>query len=512
MNNVVGYLEQSARERPQSCAVVDGQASLTYAQLLDMSKRVGTALAQRGMARRGVVLLMEKGANMLALMMGALWAGAYYVPVDPQAPSRRVAQIVARLADACVVAQDEESAARITRDLGIEVLTPNMLLEVEADDALLAVARAHSLETDPAYVLFTSGSTGEPKGVAVSHHAISAFIESFVGTFGFTAHDRFANQAPFDFDVSTKDIYGALVTGSALVIVPRELFMQPMALVAYLAEQRVTVLTWAVAALCIVTTYHALAEADLSSVRMVLFSGEVMPLKHLREWRAQLPQATFVNLYGPTEITCNCLYHVLDASRSYDEGIPLGASFAHCGVSLVAKDGAQVIEPGKKGEIVVSGPSVALGYVGMPEQTAKAFKQNPLNQRFPERVYCTGDLGTYSAQGELFFAGRKDNQVKYQGHRVELEEIDAEFERMEGVTRCRCVFDEKTKRIRAFFEGTADGKELLARAREELPRYLCPSSLDRVESMPLNKHGKVDRAQLLANRKLNRRARRAGGA
>ncbi len=510
MNNVVGYLTSCAQQRPQACAVVEGEVQLTYAQLYEQSRRAGTALAQRNMARKGVVLVMEKSADMLALMMGALWAGAFYVPVDPQAPVRRLTQIVARLQQCCVVAPDDAQAQELSRELGVPVLTVQQLLSQETDDQLLAGAQAASLETDPAYVLFTSGSTGEPKGVAVSHRAISAFIETFVATFGFTPNDRLANQAPFDFDVSTKDIYGALATGATLVIVPRELFMQPLALVEYLVRQQVTILTWAVAALCIVTTYHALDEADLSCVRMVLFSGEVMPLKHLAEWRAHLPQTTFVNLYGPTEITCNCLYHVLDPNRDYHEGIPMGVAFAHNGVALVADDNTQVTEPGQKGEVVVSGPSVALGYVGMPQQTAKVFVQNPLNPLFPERVYRTGDLGILSEQGEVFFAGRKDNQIKYQGHRVELEEIDAEFERMDGVTRCRCAFDEKTKRIRAFYEGTAERLALLSRARAELPRHLCPSSLDHVESMPLNKHGKVDRAQLLVDRKNAKRARRAG--
>lgn len=177
------------------------------------------------------------------------------------------------------------------------------------------------------YVLFTSGSTGVPKGVAVSHRAVIDFIDDFIARFGFGPDERIANQAPFDFDVSVKDIYGALATGSTLVVVPRALFSAPAALMEYLQGRDITNMTWAVAALCLITSLHGLEGQQLAGVRRVLFSGEVMPISHLRAWMAHVPQATFVNLYGPTEITCNCLYHVVDPAREYPDGLPLGVPF-----------------------------------------------------------------------------------------------------------------------------------------------------------------------------------------
>ena len=509
--NVVEYLEESARRNPTACAVEDEHESITYAELLERSQRVGTALARKNCARQGIIIALEKSANTLSLMMGTLAAGAFYVIVDPHAPELRMRQIIARLSATLVVAEEGGTIDAVAADAGIVPMRPSELLASDIDEELLAQARVQSLETDPAYVLFTSGSTGEPKGVTITHHAIGAFIESFTKTFGFTAEDRFANQAPFDFDVSTKDIYGALSLGATLVIVPRELFMKPVELVAYLAEHEVTVLTWAVAALGIVSSYHALEGASLDHVRMVLFSGEVMPRKHLMDWRSHLPQATFVNLYGPTEITCNCLYHILDPNRSYDEGIPLGTTFDHCNVHLLAADDTEQLAVGEKGEIVVSGPSLSLGYVGMPDVTNAAFVQNPLNKVYPERIYRTGDLATRSEQGELFFAGRKDNQIKLQGNRIELEEVDVAFERVEGVMRCRCVFDAKRKRLRAFYEGTAERQELIDYAKERLPFFMRPSTIERVETMPLNKHGKVDRAQLFETWQRNKRGKKAGG-
>ncbi len=503
--NVASFLEQSAQTFPNKVAVIDSKTSWTYDQLLAYSKRAGTALYQQDAWHRGVVLMMEKSAQTLALMMGSLMAGAYYVPIDPLMPANRLQKIVQRLKDPLVVVPGDMHPDGLDN---AQVVSADVLLSQEADDELLAIARTRSLETDPAYVLFTSGTTGEPKGVAVSHHAIATFIANFTHLMGLTAEDRFANQAPFDFDVSTKDIYGALSLGATLILVDRKLFMQPAALVAHLEEQQPTVLTWAVAALCIVSGYHALDGANLNSVRKVLFSGETMPLKHLNAWREHLPQATFVNLYGPTEITCNCLYHILNPERSYKDGIPLGEAFPHCSVAIIANDGTEITEPGGRGELVIGGPTLALGYVGMPEQTAAAFVQSPLQSTFPERVYRSGDMATITADGEWLFGGRKDHQIKYQGHRIELEEIEAVIESLEGITRCRCVFDTRHNLIRAFYEGTADSADAVSLVRSQLPSHMRPASIEHVEAMPLTAHGKIDRKQLLEGHRARRRSRR----
>ena len=250
----------------------------------------------------------------------------------------------------------------------------------------------------------------------------------------------------------------------------------------YLEEQRVTVMTWAVAALCLITSLHGLDGKTLSAVRRVLFSGEVMPAEHLRTWMEHLPEASFANLYGPTEVTCNCLYHVIERDRDYDEGIPLGVAFPNREVLLVDGEGRPVTEPGTVGELMVRGVSLALGYVGDPERTALSFTQNPLHNHFPDRVYRTGDLAAFNETGELFYRGRKDNQIKHQGHRVELEEVDAAIEGVQGVQRCRCAYDKERKRLIAFYEGTAEAAAVRAEAHEKLPPFMIPTQIVAVES------------------------------
>lgn len=499
--SVLSYLEDDAARHSGRCAVIDEGGSCTYGQLYLRARKVGSALAELGARHRAVVVYMEKGIDALSVMFGALCAGGFYVPVDPQVPAERLARIVGVLQDPLVVADELtlDAAEKVGESTGLsEILLAEDLLNHPVDEALLACARAGVIDSDPAYVLFTSGSTGTPKGVAVSHRAIIDFIDDFVRLFGFEETDRVANQAPFDFDVSVKDIYGALACGCTLVVVPRALFSQPAALVSYLEEKQVTIMTWAVAALCLITSLHGLEGQTLSSVRRVMFSGEVMPVDHLCTWMDHLPEAVFVNLYGPTEVTCNCLYHIIDRDRAYDEGIPLGVAFPNRQVLLVGEDGSLVTEPGATGEILVRGVSLALGYVGDEERTAAVFTQNPLHRRFPDRVYRTGDLGAYSESGELFYRGRKDNQIKHQGHRVELEEVDLAIEAVPGVTRCRCVYDKEKKRLIAFYEGTADAASLRAHALETLPPFMMPTKILPIEAMPLTKNGKVDRAALLA--------------
>lgn len=501
-------LENSAACLPNNTAVVDDKTSLTYAELEVRSKRVGSALSTRDVRGRSVIVAMEKSCDTVCVMMGALYAGASYVPVDLGMPADRLEHILRLLGRPVVVSDTlQQSHGPLLKLYAGEVIDPSELLAADVDEGALDAALKSTLETDPAYILFTSGSTGVPKGVAVSHRAIRSFVGSFVDTLGLRSDDRLANQAPFDFDVSVKDLYGAFAAGATVVIVPRALFMQPLPLVRYLEEHEVSVMVWAVAALCIVSTYHALGQASLHP-RIVAFSGEVMPLKHLRAWRKALPNTTFYNLYGPTEITCNCLYHRLEDGRDYAQGIPLGMPFSHCDVRLVDGDGNEVTQPDIEGEIIVRGPSLALGYVGLPEQTELAFTQNPLNDRYPDRVYHTGDLALRTQTGELFFRGRKDNQIKYQGHRIELEEIDMAIERVGGVRRCRCVFDDKRKRLYGFFEGEATEQSIREYVAQSLPVHMRPTQLRKIDDMPLTKNGKVDRAKLLELASSRGRSRR----
>ena len=379
---------------------------------------------------------------------------------------------------------------------GFNIVTLERLLEENNAGVLLDGVAERVIDTDPLYINFTSGSTGTPKGIAVSHRSVIDFIDCFTQTFGFTENDIFANQAPFDFDVSVKDIYSAFKCSATLVVVPRRLFSAPAELIDYLCDKKVTVMIWAVSALCLLSTFHALDYRTPETVQKILFSGEVMPLKALKEFLKHLPDAMYVNLYGPTEITCNCTYHILEKDRDYSNGIPIGKPFLNEDVFLLDGDDKKVTEKETIGEICVRGTALALGYYSCAEQNNAHFVQNPLNPYYPELIYRTGDLGRYGESGELFFCGRKDFQIKYMGHRIELEEIERAMGAIDGVERCCCLFDEKKSRLKGFYVGLIEKEDLHTEMKGKLPAFMIPGMIRKVDAMPLTKNGKIDRKAL----------------
>lgn len=497
MTNILEYLERSAQLYPEKPALVDEQQSITFAQALENSRRVGSSLALSLAKGQPVAVYMEKSVENLCAFWGIVYAGGFYVSFNTQLPTSRLQQMQSVLQAPFVITDEEHRAALEEVFPPHRILLYQDLVKSTVDRALLAQIRQLHVDTAPLYANFTSGSTGVPKAVVVGHRSTLDFIDHFCPIFSITQKDVIANQAPFDFDVSVKDIYSALATGATLVLVPRPLFSQPQQLLDFLCEHRATTLIWAVSALCLITTVHGLDYRTPETVNKVLFSGEVMPAKHLKIWMEHLPRAQFVNLYGPTEITCNCTYHIIDRERSYPDGIPMGQAFPNEDVFLLDGDDQLVTSPNVVGEVCVRGSALALGYYRNPDQTAAAFPNNPLNPCYPERIYRTGDLARYSTLGELHFCGRKDFQIKHMGHRIELEEIERAVSNLPGVHRCCCVFHSEKHRLYAFYQGELTSKELRLQLLPTLPPYMIPNVFRQVDQFPLNKNGKIDRTLLM---------------
>lgn len=499
IDNVLEYLEESAGRYPEQTAVIEENGCCSYRELLLNSKAVGSFLADQVSLQKNtpVGVYMEKGIHALYAFFGTVYAGGFYCLLNPELPESRLCQILSVLHPFVIVTDDVHYERALELFPTIIVLRVEELLCGRVKEDVLSNIREQSIDADPLYVNFTSGSTGTPKGIIVSHRSVIDFIGHFTERFDITAEDIIANQAPFDFDVSVKDIYSSLCVSATLVIVPRRMFSAPTELIDYLIRHRVTTMIWAVSALCLISTFHGLDYKTPETVNKILFSGEVMPKKHLDSWRIHLPEAMFVNLYGPTEITCNCTYHVLSKERDYADGIPIGSPFANEDVFLLDGENRRIKSAGEVGEICVRGSALALGYYNLPEGHQSGFVQNPLNPHYPERIYRTGDLGSYSENGELYFCGRKDFQIKYLGHRIELEEIDRAIANVHGVERCCCVFDRDRERLIGFYVGSIGKKELHTALKESLPVYMIPGMLRQIDAMPLTKNGKIDRAFLL---------------
>lgn len=498
MKSILEYLERSAARFPDKTAFADETEQCTFAELRAGAKRAGSAFARLGCIRKPVPVLMEKGVRTIEILMGIVYAGGFYVMLDTAQPAGRLEQILSALeAEFLVTDENGESAAAKAPFAGKKILDCRRLLQAEIDDALLKEVRAQRQDIWPLYVMFTSGSSGIPKGVVVSHRSVMDFMEEFTKTFGITDQDVLGNQAPWDFDVSVKDIYAGLKTGATVQIIPRQYFSFPMLLLDFLEERGVTSLTWAVSALCIVSALNGFSYKVPDRIRRILFSGETMPVRHLNYWRRFLPDAMFVNLYGPTEITCNCTYYVLDRAFAAGDVIPIGRAFANEHVFLLDDKDQEVRTPGVEGEICVSGTALALGYYNDREQTERVFVQNPLNHCYQELIYRTGDMGIYDENGDLCFVSRRDFQIKHMGHRIELGEIEAALEKVDEVVRSCCVFDTAGNKIVCFYQGDIERRALGRALGDFLPDYMIPNVFCRVEEMPLTKNGKTDRKRLL---------------
>ncbi|MDO4486796.1 MAG: amino acid adenylation domain-containing protein [Bacillota bacterium] len=506
MKNVLEYIENSVVLHSGKTAVDDGEKSFNYMELMVEAMKIGSSLLKVlienedsdsinntiDYGQRPIVIFADKSSMTLAAMLGVVYSGNFYVIINPEQPEERIKSIF-QILQPMIVVTTEHDAAKITQcGNDFRVLFINELVKGEIDEVRLKQVRERTGSSDILYCVFTSGSTGKPKGIVTTHQAVLDVIDCFVDIFDITSRDIMANQAPFDFDVSVKDIYGALAAGASIVIIPKRYFASIGVLMDYLCSKNVTVLVWAVSALCLVSSMKGLEYRKPENIRMIMFSGEVMPDKELQKWMKAFPDVTYVNLYGPTEITCHCTYHMFKKDNKPEIGMPLGEAFPGRQVFLVDDEMRLITESGKKGEIFVSGNSLARGYYNMPELTEESFIEYRIDERNFGRTYRTGDIGYYGDDGMLRFSGRKDFQIKVMGHRIEIEEIELAVSSLEEVSRCCCVINKKGK-LCAYFTGDIEPQELHMRLKALLPDYMIPAKQIRVRDMPMNKNGKIDR-------------------
>lgn len=496
MMNILDYLERTEEKYPEHIAVDDGAVRLTWKELAEMSRRAGSMVAPYIRSGDPVVILAEKSAVTLAAMLGTVYAGGFYVIVDPTLPAPRIQSIFWQLQPEAVVTEmDTVPRLEQTGYIGNIFILNDVVQGVVYPD-LLESRRNKSRESDLLYGIFTSGSTGNPKGITVSHKAVIDFIGHFTEIFGLTEKEHIGNQAPFDFDVSVKDIYSCIMTGAALILIPRAMFSMPSRLLDYLCEKQVTIMIWAVSALTLVSALKGLSYRPPVHVKKIMFSGEVMPAKHLERWRKVLPHTEFVNLYGPTEITCNCTWYRIPEDFDETEKLPVGRPFPGRKVFLLDSEERKITESGNTGEICVAGESLAEGYYGNRVETEKKFMEYTSVDGKKERCYRTGDLGYFDDNGILYFVGRKDFQFKHMGHRIEPEEIEVTMNALSGVEKSCCVLDRKKNRIIAFYMGSDSPAEVRRQLKEKLPVYMIPHKILQTRNIPMNKNGKTDREHL----------------
>ena len=492
--NILTYLEETAVRLPDKLAFSTGKEGMYFGELQCHSAAIGSYLCGAGANCEPVVIFMDKHPKTLAAFFGAIYAGCFYVCLDEKMPEARMRAILDNVSPRFIIA--DKKNIKKAEALGVEhTYLYDDICETPVDrEALIAVRRRQS-DTDPIYIVFTSGSTGIPKGVVACHRSVIDYTESLCSAIGFSEETVFGNQTPLYFDAPLKEIMPTLKLGATTYFIPKVNFSFPVRLIEYLNEYKINTICWVVSALTQISSLGALENNVPKHLTTVCFGSEVFPRKQYELWREALPDARFFNLYGPTEATGMSCYWSALRDLSEDEPIPVGRPFDNTDIILLTDENKRA-EAGESGEICIRGTCLTMGYYNDPIRTAEAFVQNPLNNAYPERIYRTGDIGRYNDHGELCFVCRKDNQIKHMGHRIELGEIEAGAQKCDGVRRTACVYDADGKRIALFYVGDLGESELLSELAGYLPRYMLPSIIERLDALPLTDNGKTDRRLL----------------
>lgn len=497
ITNILEYLETSAGNFPDKTAYFSEDFSYNYEALLRDAKAVGTFLSKFQWKHHPVMIYMEKSPLEMAAFWGVLYSRNFYIPTDTNMPEYRLHLIQENLKPSAVIT-DETNLERAKELFGTcEILLFSELIQTVPDEARLLEIRRQTLDTDPIYVLYTSGSTGVPKGVVVCHRSLIDYVEHFCDEVGITDQDVIANQAPFYFDASLIDIYCTLRSGATMGIVPPDYFTIPIKLLEFMEHYQITTIRWVPSAMKMISALRGFKTLRPAALRKVIFGAEAMPTKCYNYWKDNYPEAVFVQIYGPTEITGVCTYYIVDREYQNDETIPIGRAFGNTEVFLLDEQDHLITEANLIGEICVKGTCLAHGYYNAPEKTKEVFTQNPLQDHYPELIYRTGDLAQYNERGELVFSSRKDSQIKHMGHRIELGEIEAVVNSLTGIRAACCLFHKEKEKIHLFYETDEyDDVTLIESLQEKLLKYMMPNILHKLDQMPQTQNGKVDRMKL----------------
>ena len=493
-NHVLDYLDNIIDKCPDKVAFANDKEELTFRDVYNQTRSVGTYLHQQGIYKEPVIVFMNKHPKTITAFFGVIEGGCFYVPIDEQMPAARINLILNNVKPRLMICDAKTAKKAETFETDAKIVIYEDIAYLKADDSALCQIREKAIDTDPIYIVFTSGSTGVPKGVAACHRSVLDYIEQLSEVLEFNEDTVFGNQTPLYFDACLKELYPTLKFGATTYLIPKGYFMMPIKLVEFLNEKKINTICWVVSALTMISSLQTFDKVIPQYLKTVAFGSEVFPVKQFNLWKTTLPETNFINLYGPTEGTGMCCYY--RANRLFEEGesIPIGRPFKNTEILLLDENN----QPANQGELCIRGTSVTLGYYNNSEKTAEAFVQNPLNHAYPELIYRTGDIAMRNEQGELLFVSRKDYQIKHMGHRIELGEIEANVSALEGIRICACVYSKKDEKIVLYYVGEKDKAAVARELRDKLPRYMIPNEFEVLEQMLFTPNGKIDRKALLA--------------
>lgn len=497
MINVAQILLNAAKKNGDNIAVKDVNRQITYSELLNSAYELACNINTCTPGTNKLILIItSRTIESFIAIWGVVCSGNYYVCIDNKTPEKRYKYIISQIKPDLIILADEKLRMKVSSD--IKILTAKYSKNTYSISNMRKnIKGLNVIDEDPLYMVFTSGSTGNPKAIIKSQRSLISFVEEFVSEFNLeeNVHEIFGNQASFDFDVSAKDIYISAYISATVCIIPNNCFLIPAKLIDYLSDNKVSILIWAASAIKYIYRFRCLDKVQPQSLKKVFFSGESMPVECISYWRKYLPHTMFVNMYAPSEITGNCLYHVV-TDDVYNGILPLDRVFSNVDV-MVLNECYDEIKDSEKGELYIRGAFLAKGYYKENELTNKRFIQNPKHNLYPDIVYKTGDY-MYKIGNYLYFAGREDNQIKHMGHRIELEEIEMNCLKC-GVSTDICILydNEKEKIILLTDDVKVTYENVVNKLKDAIPKYMIPGKVVLIDALPYNTRGKIDRNRAL---------------
>ncbi|WP_196892007.1 amino acid adenylation domain-containing protein [Aureivirga marina] len=499
--NITEYLKETATKYSSKIAIEDKNGQITFSELEVNAYNLANHILriEPELNNSPIPVFLPKEKETIISFIGVVLSGNFYVPLDVKSPIQRLDKIFEKLDSKILITSKKfESILSKTsfegRFIYIEDLSENPCNENEK--SIIENKLQSKIDLDPVYSIFTSGSTGTPKGVLISHRGVIDYIEWAKEVYSVDENEIIGSQAPFYFDNSTLDIYLMLATGAKLIIVPEEKYMFPVKLLEYINQKQITFVFWVPSVLVNAANLKALENNSVDSLHKILFAGEVMPNKHLNYWRKEKPDALYSNLYGPTEITVDCTYYIVDREFKDEEPLPIGKACRNTDL-LILNEKDELCASEEIGELCVKGSSLAFGYYKDFEKTESVFVQNPVNNDYREIIYRTGDLVFVNERDEIIFVGRKDSQIKHMGYRIELGEIENIILGIEEIENICVIYDSERKIIKAYYIGEIEFIEIRKKLVSLLPKYMIPTKWFKTESFPYNSNGKIDRKKIV---------------
>ncbi len=517
------YLEETANKIPDKVAIKCGNASITYRDLLEKSRRFAGTLASLGFRPRDTAAIyLDKSIEAIIAMLGILYAGGAYIPLDSHySPADRIAGIIRKSSTGFVVTSNvlwnrlKDSLMHNTCDGCPKIIVSDLETPVKTHGYQLSPFFCDSfplcppvndngiIDKDTAYILYTSGSTGSPKGVMLTHMNAITFINWALAYFQPDEDYIFSNFAPLHFDLSVFDVYVSIACGGQLELLPFEMTGNPRAIVGWLKENRISCMYSVPSVWLSILNYASVSTDDLIYLKKILFAGEIFPPSYLKRLMELAPHASFYNLYGPTETNvCTC-YHIKTSSEIGDRPVPIGCACANTEVIALDENHMPVAE-GEEGELYVRGSTVMKGYYKEEALTKAVFIASPLKSHNGDLLYRTGDIVRKCGNGVYEYIGRKDSMVKCSGFRIELLEIEGVLYDNEGVEEAVAAAIHESRTDRTILCAVLKMKkgsrfsvtEIKGFLSEKLPKYMIPEVIKSIDNMPKNTNGKVDRQRV----------------